>query len=343
MAAPRKKRQSERTSSRTIKWLLIGVGLCYVVGLFTVLVRFGRPEILSGILNGISALPRLWDDDDLSLDRDTGADTDSEPSIGAERRRPIEKKERYLREEPVNDNVPASALLDMLEDKSAPRSPPPSEPVPPAAVPKGMSIGDGVRSVKCWDSKGFEHDGESCDILGDFQKQVVSRLYIADTCRKEILGPLHTGVLSMAMEVDFVTNAVSVWEGSGSTLRQSQKVADCFAETLKNITPDRSMHRQSRYRLQLDITFGRERRLVTQVASVDTTAREEMKKALSNAKTVKVVKTRVRLRKAPVDGEIVGFVSTPAAVSLIEQKGDWCLVKTKRGNIGWMVCWALAL
>jgi hypothetical protein len=103
------------------------------------------------------------------------------------------------------------------------------------------------------------------------------------------------------------------------------------------------MHQQSRYRLRLDITFGRERRLVTQVASVDTTAREETKKALANAKTVKVVKTRVRVRKAPVDGEIIGFVSTPAAVSLIEQKGDWCLVKTKRENIGWMVCWALAL
>jgi uncharacterized protein YgiM (DUF1202 family) len=58
---------------------------------------------------------------------------------------------------------------------------------------------------------------------------------------------------------------------------------------------------------------------------------------------VPVVRSRVRVRKAPVDGEIIGFISAPQKVRLIDREGEWCLVKTKRGNVGWMVCWGLGL
>ena len=56
-----------------------------------------------------------------------------------------------------------------------------------------------------------------------------------------------------------------------------------------------------------------------------------------------VTRDRVRVRLTPVDGHMLGKISSGSRVFLLEQKDDWCRVRTGRGNVGWMVCWALDL
>ena len=64
---------------------------------------------------------------------------------------------------------------------------------------------------------------------------------------------------------------------------------------------------------------------------------------IEQGRIVAVIKDRVRVRKSPIDGEILGLISSGNRVLLVEEVDGWCHVKTRRGNEGWMVCWALAL
>jgi uncharacterized protein YgiM (DUF1202 family) len=64
---------------------------------------------------------------------------------------------------------------------------------------------------------------------------------------------------------------------------------------------------------------------------------------VAKGRIVNVARTHMLVRKKPVDGEILGKISSPSRVTLIERNGDWCRVFTARKNIGWMACWGLDL
>lgn len=321
--------------------ILVVVAMMYLAGLVAVTVRFGNVRLPDW---------RKWIGDVGVLGDDAPSDTAFDAGRTAKTGRPrAEKRKRVLREEPIQDNLPEMVRPDVpmapeseeLADVSATEA-------APGPVPGGVTIPGGIRTERCWDNKGFELDGERCDALPEFDKRFYDRVYLADGCRQDTLGPLHTGTVAVIMELDFVRRTMSIWEGPGSTMHRAKQVVSCFKDRLGAMWLGGGPHRHSRYQVSADIVFGRPTRVVAPGAEVVAPSAAPLlpdaaalKEALSDAVEVSVVKDRVRVRKAPVDGEIIGFVNPPQKVRLVEQEGDWCLVKTKRGNVGWMVCWGL--
>jgi hypothetical protein len=159
----------------------------------------------------------------------------------------------------------------------------------------------------------------------------------------EANGERATG-LPFFIEADFVSDSLSFWIDQGIGVKTKTAILACVSDTLSNMSIGKVPHKHSRYRLEGEVKFKGTQTAKILPGALPTSEKEMVKleKALAEAKQVDVVRERVRVRKSPVDGEIIGFISKPAKVELIEKSDEWCLVKTKRGNVGWMVCWGLS-
>ncbi len=213
--------------------------------------------------------------------------------------------------------------------------------VPPGVTPSGVRLEDAEGMSKCWAADGLERSGQQCDRLNGLTRRLEERLYVIDLCRQQAPGVGHLGTLELGLEVDFATGAVSFWSGAASQLRDAALIVGCVRQALKQFPLDGINHEFIRYQTSYSILFERPRRVLPQVTSAS--KMEDLKALVSAGQFVNVVRTRVRVRKAPVDGEIIGLISAPVRVTLLEQDGEWCRVLTPRRNIGWMVCWGLDL
>jgi hypothetical protein len=222
--------------------------------------------------------------------------------------------------------------------------------IPEGPIPDGVAFSKPMTPLKCWDDKGFQRDAAVCDSLEDLKALFEKRLYIVDECRKEQSEYANTGTLTLGMEADFLKDVVSFWPGKVSTVRYADEIVACVSDRMQGLSLAGLQHRFTRYHLGAAVKFSLKKPAQVIVssetgASVTVPARdsEEIAASLKDAVEMAVTRERMRVRKAPLDGEIIGFISAPHKVRLIEQAGDWCMVKTKRGNIGWMACWGLGI
>ena len=250
---------------------------------------------------------------------------------------------------PLDDiplDEPQSALDPLVP---VPPSEPSTDPLPPVPPVPGVVMLTRMTPIKCWDSRGFEQDVASCDPLHALARRAEVNLALLEACRTEILGAGAMGTLALYAEADFIRNRMTFWPGIASTLRHADRVADCLTERWREPRFSELPHRFERYRLKASVRFEGAYHAAPSSSSSATPAvitasqAERLENAVENAREVAVARDRVRVRKAPVDGEIIGFISTGRRVKLLQVTDEWCLVKTKRGNVGWMVCWGLDL
>ena len=214
---------------------------------------------------------------------------------------------------------------------------PPS--VPPGRTPDGVSLDGSAFYLKCWDSNGGELAGDACDKLSVLEKRMETRLYVVDRCRQQNAGAKAEGKLSLGMEVDFDKQTLSFWNGASSTLENAAKVATCLRTELNGLPITSVDHKASRYRIFFTVLFGKDGKSGDPAPS---NADGNVAKKLPVGKSVTVVMDNVRVRKAPVDGEIIGKIAKDNEVKLLKKKGDWCNVLTPNDNEGWMICEALS-
>lgn len=253
-----------------------------------------------------------------------------------------------------NDDLfsPALPASTITSPPAEPAKPSQARTAPAPEVP-GVSFASRPAPVKCWDARGFEHGSSTCDLPAELLRATKRNLNVWESCRVDISGASNTGTLVFFAEADFVKNMMNIWPAYASTLRSADRVAECINEKLRKLPLTTGAHRFSRYRLKGAVRFESPRRaarektvdtsLIARSRHLEKAAAETLEKTVSEAKEVPVVKDRVRVRKAPIDGEIIGFISTGQRVKLLEVTDEWCLVKTKRGNVGWMICWGLDL
>ncbi len=335
-AAAEKSKKPNRPRNRKWSALLIFVVLIYIVLFFGIYVFAGGADIRTLLFGPLKPSP-------LSPDTEAEApDVASSPSSS--------EKTTVL---PPLDDVPRDDWSPTMSGPpslppfpSAAASPPkntsekeaPSRPVP------GVSFVSKMSPIKCWDARGFEHGPDECDALLGMSRAVDLNLDLVERCRTEVTGSSSTGALAVFAEADFVRNSISIWPGTASTLRNADAIAECMTERFRTLSVMAVPHQFSRYRLKGEIRFtgATSARNVSAPAAMITPSRtEELEQAAEKAEEVTVSRDRVRVRKAPVDGEIIGFISSGQKVKLIEITDEWCLVKTKRGNVGWMICWGI--
>jgi hypothetical protein len=214
-----------------------------------------------------------------------------------------------------------------------------AEPVP------GVSFTSVLLPIKCWDDRGFEFGAEECDEPGQLAKFATLRLADWEQCRTEVSSEANLGSITVFAEADFVRNRFSIWPGTTSTIRSADRIAECVTSRWHSFPLSALSHRYNRYRMKGAVRFDAVRRnqSVAAASLVTPGKTDELLKAAASAQEVTVARDRVRVRKSPVDGEIIGFISTGQKVKLIQVTDDWCLIKTGKGNIGWMICWGLDL
>lgn len=206
--------------------------------------------------------------------------------------------------------------------------------VPPGRTPPGVALdGDGFY-IKCWDKEGREHPGNACDRMSTFEKRFATRLYVVDECRKASLGEEATGKLSLGVELDLSSMTLSYWTGPSTEIPGGNKIATCLRTKLAGLPIHGLTHEYDRYRMFFTVLFGnpqgkKQEKPTREVVAKKGTARQ-------------VVKDRVRVRKTPIDGEIIGKINSGNQVQFLSQKGDWCQVLTPNNNRGWMICDALS-
>ncbi|MDD5310111.1 MAG: SH3 domain-containing protein [Deltaproteobacteria bacterium] len=226
--------------------------------------------------------------------------------------------------------------------------------VAPGKTPDGVAVDGAAFYLKCWDAEGVEHPGEECDKLAVLDKRFATRLYVVDKCRAKAGTENAKGKLSLGVEADFQNLKVSYWNGASSTVAKSGEIAGCLRTEMAGLPLGGIEHKYARYRMFFTVTFGS----AAEVARADAQAAKAEAKpgakpeAAKEGKTkappgkgrvVKVTKDKVRVRKTPKDGEVIGKISTGNEVRLLEQKSGWCHVMTPNSNDGWMTCDALAL
>ncbi len=209
--------------------------------------------------------------------------------------------------------------------------------VPPGRTPEGVMLDGTGFYLKCWDSAGTEHPGSACDRLRVLEKRFSTRLYVVDRCKQKY-APRAEGKLSLGLEVDFDKRALSYWNGASSDLDGASKVATCLRTELAGLPIHSVDHKHARYRIFFTVLFGK----AAEKASGKATTAATSKPPAGKGKLVNVVKDRVRVRRAPVDGDIIGKISSGNQVRLIEKKAGWCHVITPNKNEGWMTCDALS-
>ena len=208
--------------------------------------------------------------------------------------------------------------------------------VPPGKTPDGVVIDGKAFYLKCWGADGIEHTGADCDRLTILEKRFSTRLYLVDKCREQNAGKDSHGKLSVAGEVDFSKMKISFWNGASSSINKSSEIGSCMRESLSGLPIHGIDHKFARYRLFFTVLFGD----VAQKKEADE-AKKAAKYVAGKGQLVDVVKDRVRVRSAPVDGDIIGKISSGNQVRLIKKKGGWCNIITPNKNEGWMICDAL--
>ncbi len=210
--------------------------------------------------------------------------------------------------------------------------------VPPGKTPDGVAIDGKAFYLKCWDSDGIEHTGADCDRLTILEKRFSTRLYIVDKCREQKAGKNSHGKLSVAGEVDFSKMKISFWNGASSDINKSSEIGSCMRESLSGLPIHGIDHKFARYRLFFTVLFGD----AAKKKEADE-AKKAAKYVAGKGRLVDVTKDRVRVRKTPVDGDIIGKISSGNQVRFIKKKGGWCNIITPNKNEGWMICDALDL
>lgn len=215
--------------------------------------------------------------------------------------------------------------------------------VPPGRTPDNVTLDGNAFYLKCWDGNGAETPGESCDRLSVFEKRVATRLYVVDRCKLQHTDKKSAGKLSLGVEVDFEKSALSFWNGPSSTLENAAKIATCLRSELNGLPIQGVSHKYARYRMFYTVLFGDPKRAtVGEKSESAAPAVENPAKNLPIGKTVTVLKDQVRVRKSPVDGDVIGKIAKDNQVKLLKKKGEWCQVMTPNNNEGWMICEALS-
>lgn len=258
-------------------------------------------------------------------------------------------KPRNLKEETVDSPI----IDEFTESIQAGRPVLPKEDeedivsLPKTKLAEGISLDKPLTPLRCWDARGFEYKADKCDSLYALNQLLKSKLNLFTACRDALKDNQTSGRITFFAEVDFLRNATSFWRENTTGAQNRGEILSCVSEQFASISLKNLPHRHSRYRLTGQVRFegSRQTTLGTAAGKTRTTSKAaiaKLEKALAAATEVEVTKERVRVRKSPVDGEIIGFISYPAKVKLVEKSDDWCLIKTKRDNVGWIVCWGLA-
>ncbi len=214
--------------------------------------------------------------------------------------------------------------------------------VPPGKTPEGISLDGSAFYLKCWDSNGTETPGTSCDKLTVFEKRIATRLYVVDSCKRKHSGEKNSGKFSLGIEVDFEKSALSFWNGASSTIENADKTAACLRNELAGLPIHGIESKFSKYRIFFTVLFGDAKVADSKKPSAEAKSDSTEAKSPSGGKTVTVIKDNVRVRKAPVDGEIIGKIAKDNKVRLLKTKGDWCQIVTPNNNEGWMICDSLS-
>jgi hypothetical protein len=228
--------------------------------------------------------------------------------------------------------------------------------VPPGKTPDGMALDGEAFYLKCWDDGGVERKGVECDRLGVFEKRFATRLYVVDKCRIDAASVTAEGKLSVAAEVDFAASKVSFWNAPSSDIQNAAQIGSCLRGALTGLPIQGIEHKYARYRVFFTVLFGKQaaKKAAAEAVKAEPAADKGEGKAQAasgspskppagKGKLITVVKDKVRVRKTPVDGEVIGKIGQGNQVRLLKQKDGWCQIVTPSGNEGWMICDALGL
>ena len=208
-------------------------------------------------------------------------------------------------------------------------------------APVGISLDDKVLYTGCWDSTGIQYPASKCDALDDFFQRFNRQLQVVDSCRLREAGENTFGTLNLGAEIDLVSKKLSLWNNPSSDMRGAVDVARCLANQLSGLSVSERDARFARYQLSFSIRFARATVSPAKIYGVSHS--KKIADLIAKGRSVSVIKDRVRVRTKPIDGAIIGRISSGNNVILLEQKDGWCSVETPRHNIGWMICWALEL
>ncbi|MCP4676564.1 MAG: SH3 domain-containing protein [Deltaproteobacteria bacterium] len=233
--------------------------------------------------------------------------------------------------QPAANQVDTGQKSDGFHEGEAPAE------VPPGRTPDGVAADGAGFYLKCWDENGAELPGESCDRLKVLEKRFSTRLYVVDRCKKKQIGDKAEGKLSLGVEVDFGKMSLSFWNGASSNIEGAGKIATCLRTELAGLPIRGFDHKYQRYRIFFTVLFGK----AAEKASAKTPTSAASAPPKGKGKLVNVVKDRVRVRKTPVDGDIIGKISAGNQVRLLDKKAGWCHIITPNNNEGWMICDAL--
>lgn len=307
-----------------------------------------------GILLGLAAAAYLGALAVARFTLQTEEDTESEPQatkviatdFGAPAKTGVNGPTARQKKEAQGDAENIGPRIDVF-DQIPPQnnlalSPPDESPVEiaPGETPDGTALEGEIEVEKCWDQSGLEHPAGDCDDLGNLKAKISERLWAMNSCREEEVGESASGTLDLGMEVDFAGAGLSFWAMPTSEMRGAVETAACIKDKLKSLRPETNSRRFARYQYSMSVRFFDEQRSVEseRIEVIATKAIDENKGMI-----VPVSRDRVRVRKQPVDGEILCKISSDSRVLLFDRQGDWCLIKTPRGTVGWMVCWGLGL
>ncbi|MCP4199226.1 MAG: SH3 domain-containing protein, partial [Proteobacteria bacterium] len=226
--------------------------------------------------------------------------------------------------------------------------------VPAGKIPPGVGFGAKVASRKCWNNSGIQYVAKDCGDMEGLLKLIEERLYLFDACRKDVVGKNLLGQLNLGIEFDFDRESISLWNIPSSTLRRAPEVVACIKSAIAGLSVAGLEPLFNRYQYTFSVLFeGTGRRTVAkskQVASPGPGESVHPHKTVEfplgrfgDGRFVMVNRDRVRIRVEPVDGHVLGKISSGSRVFLLDQQEEWCKVRTRRGNVGWMVCWALEL
>ncbi|MCK9460483.1 MAG: hypothetical protein M0R80_12670, partial [Proteobacteria bacterium] len=215
------------------------------------------------------------------------------------------------------DAGPAPAAAGAASEGDAPPE------VPPGKTPDGMALDGEAFYLKCWDDAGVERKGADCDRLEVFEKRFSTRLYVVDKCRIEAASASAEGKLSVASEVDFQASRVSFWNAPSTDLPNAAQIGSCLRGALAGLPIQGIEHKHARYRIFFTIQFGKGavKKVAQEAKPAD--AKPTDAPAAGKGKLVTVTKDKVRVRKTPVDGEIIGKIGQGNQVRLLKQKEGW--------------------
>jgi hypothetical protein len=160
-----------------------------------------------------------------------------------------------------------------------------------------------------------------------------TRLYKITECKKRYEKDA-LGSLSLGAFVDFNKMTIKFWSRPSSTFEHSEEIGKCIKRELAGLPLYSIEHNYDQYRLFLTVDFIDYKKRAAELA---------LKKRRS--KLVPVIKDKVNIRMAPVDGASIGRISSDSRVYLLkrDKKTGWCRIITPKDNEGWMICDALGL